>query len=232
MIGYILCWLFVFWYVIYHVVCFGFFFLMIRRPPRSTRTDSLFPYTTLFRSVGGAVGQFETVVLAGATALTQQRELELAAVAFVPIDRVVAVAGIDEVAHVGGATEQLDGIVGAVIGLQMIEYGAGTRAGHGERVQLTIGRKHEAGITHLHVAQHAAAVVGVVATIMQGRIPFGHATGVAVGRCIAGQHDTADVAWLRVAKAGQFTRAGQYDRRPGSAFGENLRATRYRDEIG
>src|SRR3546814_9056247 len=26
---------------------------MIRRPPRSTRTDTLFPYTTLFRSVSG-----------------------------------------------------------------------------------------------------------------------------------------------------------------------------------
>src|SRR3546814_14590945 len=34
-------------------VCFyriRFFFLMIRRPPRSTLTDTLFPYTTLFRS--------------------------------------------------------------------------------------------------------------------------------------------------------------------------------------
>src|SRR3546814_18542830 len=30
---------------------FVIFFLMIRRPPRSTRTDTLFPYTTLFRSV-------------------------------------------------------------------------------------------------------------------------------------------------------------------------------------
>src|SRR3546814_5159677 len=29
---------------------YTFFFLMIRRPPRSTRTDTLFPYTTLFRS--------------------------------------------------------------------------------------------------------------------------------------------------------------------------------------
>src|SRR3546814_13981186 len=28
---------------------------MIRRPPRSTRTDTLFPYTTLFRSAGAAV---------------------------------------------------------------------------------------------------------------------------------------------------------------------------------
>src|SRR3546814_235631 len=32
---------------------FCFFFLLIRRPPRSTRTDTLFPYTTLFRSVVG-----------------------------------------------------------------------------------------------------------------------------------------------------------------------------------
>src|SRR3546814_14838787 len=31
-------------------VALFFFFLMIRRPPRSTRTDTLFPYTTLFRS--------------------------------------------------------------------------------------------------------------------------------------------------------------------------------------
>src|SRR3546814_5666164 len=34
-------------------ICFFFFFLMIRRPPRSTRTDTLFPYTTLFRSPAG-----------------------------------------------------------------------------------------------------------------------------------------------------------------------------------
>src|SRR3546814_4030995 len=32
-------------------VCF--YFLMLRRPPRSTRTDTLFPYTTLFRSIDG-----------------------------------------------------------------------------------------------------------------------------------------------------------------------------------
>src|SRR3546814_16246754 len=30
-----------------------FLFLMMRRPPRSTRTDTLCPYTTLFRSKGG-----------------------------------------------------------------------------------------------------------------------------------------------------------------------------------
>src|SRR3546814_7381344 len=36
-------------------MCFVFF-LMIRRPPRSTRTDTLFPYTTLFRSSDGEHG--------------------------------------------------------------------------------------------------------------------------------------------------------------------------------
>src|SRR3546814_13484795 len=36
-----------------------FFFLMIRRPPRSTRTDTLFPYTTLFRSDIPAILDFE-----------------------------------------------------------------------------------------------------------------------------------------------------------------------------
>src|SRR3546814_5103124 len=30
---------------------------MIRRPPRSTRTDTLFPYTTLFRSEAAALGE-------------------------------------------------------------------------------------------------------------------------------------------------------------------------------
>src|SRR3546814_16205360 len=39
---------------------------MIRRPPRSTRTDTLFPYTTLFRSVPllGAIGHVQSPVMA------------------------------------------------------------------------------------------------------------------------------------------------------------------------
>src|SRR3546814_5523427 len=37
------------------VFCLSFFFLLIRRPPRSTRTDTLFPYTTLFRSRCAAI---------------------------------------------------------------------------------------------------------------------------------------------------------------------------------
>src|SRR3546814_5541253 len=42
-----MCRLVVFHYMIIFAFCF---FLMIRRPPRSTRTDTLFPYTSLFRS--------------------------------------------------------------------------------------------------------------------------------------------------------------------------------------
>src|SRR3546814_18484097 len=41
-------------YAYYGTLMFFVFFLMIRRPPRSTRTDTLFPYTTLFRSDGYA----------------------------------------------------------------------------------------------------------------------------------------------------------------------------------
>src|SRR3546814_14714764 len=37
-----------------HYMCF--YFLMIRRPPRSTRTDTLFPYTTPFRSIQPGIG--------------------------------------------------------------------------------------------------------------------------------------------------------------------------------
>src|SRR3546814_3600579 len=48
-----ICWMVI---LVLDVVCasvyYFFFFLMIRRPPRSTRTDTLFPYTTLFRSRG------------------------------------------------------------------------------------------------------------------------------------------------------------------------------------
>src|SRR3546814_12652528 len=41
-------WVYMVWSSV--IMCCVVFFLMIRRPPRSTRTDTLFPYTTLFRS--------------------------------------------------------------------------------------------------------------------------------------------------------------------------------------
>src|SRR3546814_19723589 len=56
-------------------LCVCSFFLMIRRPPRSTRTDTLFPYTTLFRSVLTDT-LLRTDALSGAT--THLLELEIA----------------------------------------------------------------------------------------------------------------------------------------------------------
>src|SRR3546814_4241154 len=53
-------WCFIISFNMLHFYYF-FFFLMIRRPPRSTRTDTLFPYTTLFRS-GDAGRQCEGLV--------------------------------------------------------------------------------------------------------------------------------------------------------------------------
>src|SRR3546814_13519796 len=45
---------FIMYSITFRITCLSIslvFFLMIRRPPRSTRTDTLFPYTTLFRSI-------------------------------------------------------------------------------------------------------------------------------------------------------------------------------------
>src|SRR3546814_13289438 len=43
---------------------------MIRRPPRSTRTDTLFPYTTLFRSIVTGFATYALVIASPAVFLT------------------------------------------------------------------------------------------------------------------------------------------------------------------
>src|SRR3546814_9124065 len=75
------------YYMSIGVRCVLFFFLMIRRPPRSTRPDTLFPYTTLFRSnrrAGGvetrhaAVGRACPAVRRGAGRARRHRRRALA----------------------------------------------------------------------------------------------------------------------------------------------------------
>src|SRR3546814_5744016 len=56
------------------------FFLMIRRPPRSTRTDTLFPYTTLFRSAERAERARIPVHLAAGGAFAHQQAMVAAGV--------------------------------------------------------------------------------------------------------------------------------------------------------
>src|SRR3546814_19653191 len=87
--------------------CGRFFFLMIRRPPRSTRTDTLFPYTTLFRSFDRAravithrLRQRDRLL---AHAFTHRRRHErrrrfLDHLLVAALDRAFALAEIDDVA--------------------------------------------------------------------------------------------------------------------------------------
>src|SRR3546814_9601419 len=103
---------------------------MIRRPPRSTRTDTLFPYTTLFRSVparsrgGHVVHNARTAPVPGGrpgephampidpqiqTVLDQMQAIELPGLSALPVEQARAALammgagradGVDEVARV------------------------------------------------------------------------------------------------------------------------------------
>src|SRR3546814_2635435 len=68
---------------------FFFFFLMIRRPPRSTRTDTLFPYTTLFRSRQAALDQ-RRVDFAILTAPLAEQQREITLLGFTVLERLLA----------------------------------------------------------------------------------------------------------------------------------------------
>src|SRR3546814_1611623 len=86
---------------------------MIRRPPRSTRTDTLFPYTTLFRSLGDR-GRVEFALAAVIGKITARGEVDRAlaiAKARAQRDR-VRIAVVDVIAEVGADRMPLD--VGAV----------------------------------------------------------------------------------------------------------------------
>src|SRR3546814_5262696 len=68
---------------------------MIRRPPRSTRTDTLFPYTTLFRSPGRA----DAVLFGGQHTIAAPLRITAVAAAdeAVEIDRCAAREGQDDI---------------------------------------------------------------------------------------------------------------------------------------
>src|SRR3546814_5689659 len=69
---------------------FVFFCLMIRRPPRFTRTDTLFPYTTLFRSDGDIVVArriLERTPEEGLSTPTDEHEMRHLAAEILALDR-------------------------------------------------------------------------------------------------------------------------------------------------
>src|SRR3546814_4198938 len=69
---------------------------MIRRPPRSTRTDTLFPYTTLFRSLVEAIFHLAAEHLADSGQLLSEPAEQAAEIALPPV---FFLAGLEEPAY-------------------------------------------------------------------------------------------------------------------------------------
>src|SRR3546814_12035346 len=90
-----------------YVIYITFFFLMIRRPPRSTRTDTLFPYTTLFRSLMtvNLLKRLESSVQSFRLTLQSLQANNEATLA-----KIAAFNQSDGVATVGDLTEVLEGL--------------------------------------------------------------------------------------------------------------------------
>src|SRR3546814_19171889 len=114
---------------------------MIRRPPRSTRTDTLFPYTTLFRSLGQVllrlhesrwIDDHQPVALAGVgLALQLLEHLSL---------HEAAPAG--DIVGLGRPGGELEGALGAVD--QAHFAGAGQRRLHRKPADEAVAVKHDA----------------------------------------------------------------------------------------
>src|SRR3546814_10213512 len=75
------------------------FYLMIRRPPRSTRTDTLFPYTTLFRSISRIVARVAQDLLRPVFAVGLNHGF--------PIARNLGIGRVDRIVHAGAAVPVL-----------------------------------------------------------------------------------------------------------------------------
>src|SRR3546814_6051715 len=108
---------------------------MIRRPPRSTRTATLFPYTTLFRSYDGAGRAVERDSAANGVAAIDRRRRNLEGRARRRIERRAAEAEAPRLGAGragGGQRRQGDrparGIAGPVAAIAGIDHGIGEQA--------------------------------------------------------------------------------------------------------
>src|SRR3546814_2143068 len=95
-----------------------FFVLMIRRPPRSTRTDTLFPYTTLCRSVDLRRGLRHVVAHGVELGVGQHRALEQQVVALLGI----LVEDVPEVAEPGAQGHRSEEHTSELQSLMRISY--------------------------------------------------------------------------------------------------------------
>src|SRR3546814_20788084 len=90
-----------------------FFFLMIRRPPRPTRTDTLFPYTTLFRSnARSSPKSAHPVLTLAAPAFTNTPMTEETINSLIPYDEIVQDALRAVIGRVLGEVEAAGGLPG------------------------------------------------------------------------------------------------------------------------
>src|SRR3546814_14620819 len=90
---------------------------MIRRPPRSTRTDTLFPYTTLFRS-RGSLRRRSVVTIAGSFSFTVSRPPSTSRVTLtLSPSTLTALAKVPCAQPVSAANGILYGLVGIELGL-------------------------------------------------------------------------------------------------------------------
>src|SRR3546814_2855227 len=121
---------------------------MIRRPPRSTRTDTLFPYTTLFRSAARRAGHADETLRPDAAG---QRARQLPVRAGLP----AAPAGRAQPAHPhpGAAAVAGSEVVGTAYRLHAGEDGHELRdAGPGRRVR-PAGRGGERARSEAHTSE-------------------------------------------------------------------------------
>src|SRR3546814_9699449 len=109
------------------------FFLMIRRPPRSTLTDTLFPYTTLFRSFGAAYPGRRDSPVAGAAAAPLRRKCDRRIGRF---DRAARIAAADHRAARAGRRR-----LSARRGRTALAGGAARRAAPDSRTRARTDRK-------------------------------------------------------------------------------------------
>src|SRR3546814_10107126 len=106
-------------------MCF-FFFLMIRRPPRSTRTYTLFPYTALFRSLDEKLDPWMAAITDAVYALTGpdhtgQRQREDAAEVLDEI-RARGQLTMESVTHLRGRTLRSEEHTSELQSLMRISY--------------------------------------------------------------------------------------------------------------
>src|SRR3546814_16172021 len=123
---------------------------MIRRPPRSTRTDTLFPYTTLFRSIAlidGGIGLNVAVIGAALTSVAMKRGDDSRR------DRAAKAKGIAYGDHPiadarRGAVPGFDERQATGIDLQNREIGCDITTAQLRLLFLTIGTNDSEAVTH------------------------------------------------------------------------------------